>query len=176
MKVAIGCDEAALDLKGVLTKEIEALGHDPVDLGVYSDKSSIYADTAVKVAECVASGSCERGVLLCGTGIGMSIMANKVPGIRAALAHDTYSAERAVKSNNAQIITMGARVIGPELAKAILRTFLGSTFKDGPSTPKVERIMQYERSYHASDGEAPAGQAVSAVSKKDSKSQSRKEG
>ena len=142
MKIAIGCDEAALDLKNVLTKEIEALGHDPVDLGVYSDKPSIYADTAVKVAECVTSGRCERGVLLCGTGIGMSIMANKVPGIRAALAHDTYSAERAVKSNNAQIITMGARVIGPELAKAILRTF-----------PRLELQGRSEhaqgRAYHA---------------------------
>jgi ribose 5-phosphate isomerase B len=158
MKVAIGCDEAALDLKSILAKEIEAMGHDPVDLGVYSDKPSLYADTAVKVAECVALGNCERGVLLCGTGIGMSIMANKVPGIRAALAHDTYSAERAVKSNNAQIITMGARVIGPELAKAILRTFLSSTFKDGPSTPKVERIMQYERSFHESKVASSGGQ------------------
>jgi ribose 5-phosphate isomerase B len=154
MKVAIGCDEAAIDLKKVLIKEIQDLGSEPVDLGVYTEDPSLYADTAVKVAETVVSGECDRGVLLCGTGIGMSIMANKVPGIRAALAHDTYSAERAVKSNNAQIITMGARVIGPELAKAILRTFLGSSFKDGPSTPKVERIMEYERGYHVEDGAA----------------------
>ncbi|MGA2547720.1 MAG: RpiB/LacA/LacB family sugar-phosphate isomerase [Rectinemataceae bacterium] len=154
MRVAIGCDEAAIGLKEVLIKEIKKLGNVPIDLGVYTEDPSLYADTAVKVAERVMSGDCERGVLLCGTGIGMSIMANKVPGIRAALAHDTYSAERAVKSNNAQIITMGARVIGPEVAKAILKTFLESTFKDGPSTPKVERIMEYESYYHSSDDEA----------------------
>jgi ribose 5-phosphate isomerase B len=79
----------------------------------------------------------------------MAITANKVPGVRAAQAHDTYSAERAVKSNNAQIVTLGARVIGPELAKSILRTFLESTFVDGPSTSKVELISDYERRYHA---------------------------
>jgi ribose 5-phosphate isomerase B len=152
MKVAIGCDEAAIGLKSILIKEIQNLGCESVDMGVYTEDPSLYADTAVKVAERVASGECQRGVLLCGTGIGMSIMANKVPGIRAALAHDTYSAERAVKSNNAQIITMGARVIGPEVAKAILKTFLEATFKDGPSTPKVERIMEYERGFHAADG------------------------
>jgi ribose 5-phosphate isomerase B len=145
MKVAIGCDEAAFTLKEIIKKEISALGHEVVDYGVHDEKPSLYPDMAVKVAKSVAAGSEERGVLLCGTGIGMSIVANKVPGIRAALCHDAYSAERAVKSNNAQILTMGARVIGPELAKTVLKMFLDSVFKDGPSTPKVERIMEHER-------------------------------
>jgi ribose 5-phosphate isomerase B len=147
MRVAIGCDEAALDLKETLKEEIVRLGHDVVDEGVYDERPSLYPDTAVKVAEAVLRGECERGVLLCGTGIGMAMTANKVPGVRAAQAHDTYSAERAVKSNNAQIITMGARVVGTELAKAILGSFLASTFVDGPSTLKVERMMEYERHY-----------------------------
>jgi len=162
MRVAIGCDEAAFGLKEVLKKEIGLLGHEAMDLGVYDEAPSLYPDTAVKVAEAVSSGRCERGVLLCGTGIGMAMTANKVPGIRAAQAHDTYSAERAVKSNDAQIITMGARVIGPELAKAILRKFLESTFVPGPSSPKIEKMMEYERRYRREaqapqrDGEPPS--------------------
>jgi ribose 5-phosphate isomerase B len=147
MRIAIGSDEAGFVLKDILVKEIERIGHISVDVGVYDEKPVLYPDIAKLVVEKVASGDCERGVLICGTGIGMSITANKYPGIRAALAHDTYSAERAVKSNNAQILTMGARVIGPELAKAILRVFLESKFVDGPSTPKVQRINELERSF-----------------------------
>ena len=104
----------------------------------------------VIIRECaaVAAGSEERGVLLCGTGIGMSIVANKVPGIRAALCHDAYSAERAVKSNNAQILTMGARVIGPELAKTVVDAWLRSEFEGGGSAPKVLLINEYEKKLH----------------------------
>jgi ribose 5-phosphate isomerase B len=133
---------------GSLKKEITVLGYKAVDYGVHDDTPSFYPDIAVRVAQSVAAGNEERGVLLCGTGIGMSIVANKVPGIRAALCHDTYSAERAVKSNNAQIVTMGARVIGPEVAKSILRTFLEPVFKDGPSTSKVKKIIEYEREFY----------------------------
>lgn len=147
MRVAIGCDEAGLSLKNTLVKEIERLGHIPDDVGVYDEKPVLYPDIAKLVVEKVASSACDRGVLICGTGIGMSITANKYPGIRAALAHDAYSAERAVKSNNAQILTMGARVIGPELAKVNLRIFLESHFVDGPSTPKVNRITELEREF-----------------------------
>jgi ribose 5-phosphate isomerase B len=101
------------------------------------------------VTEDVVEGRADRGILICGTGIGMAIAANKVPGIRAAQCHDTYSAERAAKSNNAKVITMGARVIGLELAKSIVNVYLQSFFKDGPSTPKIERIMEYEQTLHA---------------------------
>lgn len=149
MRIAIGSDEAGFGLKKILLEEIKKLGHTALDCGVYSEEPVLYPDIAIEVAKKVASGDCSRGVLICGTGIGMAMTANKYPGIRAAQAHDTYSAERAVKSNNAQIITMGARVIGPELAKTILKVFLESVFTDGPSTPKVERIMYYEQYFRS---------------------------
>ncbi len=100
-----------------------------------------YADVSQKVARKVIEGEYDRALLFCGTGISVSISANKVPGIRAALTHDTYSAERAAKSNNAQIIPMGARVVGPELAKAIVDTYLASSFDPiGPSAENVRAI------------------------------------
>ncbi len=102
-----------------------------------------YADVSQTVAQKVIEGEYDRGLLFCGTGIGVSISANKVPGIRAALTHDTYSAERAAKSNNAQIITMGARVIGPELAKAIVDKYLASTFD--PNGPSAENVKAVDR-------------------------------
>ena len=105
----------------------------------------LYPDVGFKVAEAIVAGQFERGILLCGTGIGMAISANKVPGIRAAQCHDTFSAERASRSNDAQIITLGARVIGPELAKAIVDHYLKSTFDGGNSAAKVDRIAAYEK-------------------------------
>ncbi len=149
MKIAIGSDEAGFELKNKLAAYIAALKHEVKDCGCYSEKPVIYADIAVSVAEDVVEGRADRGILICGTGIGMAIAANKVPGIRAAQCHDTYSAERAAKSNNAKVITMGARVIGLELAKSIVKVYLESFFKDGPSTPKIERIMEYEQTLHA---------------------------
>ena len=109
-----------------------------------------YAATSERVATGITEGRFDRGILCCGTGIGVCISANKVPGIRAALTHDTYSAERAAKSNNAQIITMGARVIGPELAKAIVDKYLESDFDPQSSSgPNVEAIDALDRKYHA---------------------------
>ncbi|MCA3447641.1 MAG: RpiB/LacA/LacB family sugar-phosphate isomerase [Rhodobacter sp.] len=102
-------------------------------------------DTAIAVATAVAQGEHDRAVLICGTGIGVCISANKVRGIRAAQAHDCYSAERAQKSNDAQIICLGARVIGPELARSVVSSFLGSSFEHGRSGPKVDRIIRYEK-------------------------------
>ncbi|MEO6927702.1 MAG: RpiB/LacA/LacB family sugar-phosphate isomerase, partial [Casimicrobiaceae bacterium] len=104
----------------------------------------LYPDVAFAVAEAIAAGRHERGVLLCGTGIGMAISANKVRGIRAAQAHDTYSAARARMSNDAQVVTLGARVVGPELAKAVVDTFLASDYQGGRSADKVARIIGYE--------------------------------
>ncbi len=151
MKIAIGCDEAALDLKETikthLAKQDQVLV-EATDFGVYTTEPSDYPDIAAAVAEAVARGEFERGILLCGTGLGMAIAANKVSGIRAATCHDVFSAERAQKSNNAQIITLGARVIGPELAKTVLSAWLASAFAGGGSTRKVEKIMQIEEKYH----------------------------
>lgn len=138
MKIAIGADSAGKPLLDV----IEAHLATKADLKVANlSQSGFYADLSQKLGQSIVDGEHERGILICGTGIGVCISANKVPGIRAALTHDTYSAERAAKSNNAQIITMGARVIGPELAKAIVDTWLASEFDpNGSSADNVKAI------------------------------------
>ena len=142
--IAIGCDEAAYELKEQIKEHLADQGMELVDFGTFDSKAVLYPDIAIKLAESVSTGEQERGILLCGTGIGMAISANKVPGIRAAQAHDTYSAERARKSNDAQIVTIGARVVGPELAKMIVDSFLSSDFSGGNSKAKVELITAYE--------------------------------
>ena len=142
--IAIGCDEAACDLKELIKDHLAESGFEVVDFGTFDYQPVLYPDIAIEVAEAVAAGMHDRAVLLCGTGIGMAISANKVAGIRAAQAHDTYSAERARKSNDAQIVTLGARVVGPELAKSIVSAFMESEFTGGRSAPKVERIKAYE--------------------------------
>lgn len=149
MSIAIGCDEAATSLKETLKAYLLELGHEVEDYGTWDRQPVLYPDIGVKVAQAVAEGRHVRGILLCGTGIGVAISANKVDGVRAAQCHDTYSAERARKSNDAQIITMGARVVGPELAKRILDAWLASEFEGGGSTAKVERIKYYERRFFA---------------------------
>ena len=145
MRVAIGCDEAGFDLKELLRAHIAALGLSVTDFGVKAGETALYPDIAFAVATAVAQGEHDRAVLICGTGIGVCISANKVRGIRAAQAHDCYSAERAQKSNDAQIICLGARVIGPELARSVVSSFLGSSFEHGRSGPKVDRIIRYEK-------------------------------
>jgi ribose 5-phosphate isomerase B len=144
MKLAIGCDEAACDLKNALKAHLLAQGHEVTDFGTHDNAPVLYPDVAFEVAQRVAAGEFPRALLLCGTGIGMAICANKVPGIRAAQCHDTYSAERASRSNDAQIITLGARVVGPELAKAIVDTWLRASFDGGRSQPKVDLINAFE--------------------------------
>jgi ribose 5-phosphate isomerase B len=143
MKIALGADSAGKPLIDVIEAHLKSKGEHTVS---NLSQSGFYADLSAKVAGEVANGNFDRAILCCGTGIGVSIAANKVPGIRAALTHDTYSAERAAKSNNAQIITMGARVIGPELAKAIVDSWLASEFDpDGPSAGNVEAINKLDR-------------------------------
>jgi len=147
MTIAIGADEAALDLKNLIKAHLEELGIAVTDFGVYDSQAVLYPDIAVLVATAIAEKKFDRGLLFCGTGLGMAITANKVPGVRAATCHDTYSAERARKSNDAQILTMGSRVIGPELAKTVIDAWLRSEFQGGGSTSKVERIKEIERRY-----------------------------
>jgi len=147
MSIAVGSDEAAFEMKEAIKEYIAGLGYDVEDYGVYDKNPVLYPDIAVKVAKAIAEGKHERGILMCGTGVGMAITANKVPGIRAAQCHDPYSAERARKSNNAQIMTMGARIIGIELAKSLVHTWLNSEFQGGRSKPKVDKIMEYEKKF-----------------------------
>jgi ribose 5-phosphate isomerase B len=145
MRIAIGSDDIGLPLKDVLAGYLSELGIEYVDFGAQSTDPVDYPDVAKVVAREVRAGHFERGLLVCGTGLGMAITANKVRGIRAATVHDAYSAERARKSNNVQIITMGARVIGSESAKTVLKAWLDSEFQGGGSTRKVAKIEELER-------------------------------
>ena len=144
MAIAIGCDEAAFELKQILKQMLVDRGLDVEDFGTHDTRPVLYPDIAFAAAQSIVEGRNDRAVLLCGTGIGMAISANKVPGIRAAQCHDSYSAERARKSNDAQVITIGARVVGPELAKTILHAWLASEFEPARSGPKVARIRAFE--------------------------------
>ena len=146
--IGIGADEAAFEIKQALLEHLEEKGYEVQDYGVHADETADYPDVAVEVAEAVARGEHERAILCCGTGLGMSMTANKVPGVRAAQCHDVYSAERARKSNNAQVLTMGGRVIGPEAAKTVLDAWLESEFGGGSSARKVEKMEEVDRRYH----------------------------
>jgi ribose 5-phosphate isomerase B len=141
--IAIGCDPNASGLKEEIKKHLTEMGFTWKD---YGSDDPIYANVAIKVAEAVAAGQHERGILLCGTGIGMSIAANKVPGAYAALVADAYSAERACKSNNANIMTLGAFVVGSALAKTLVSIWMKNAYTPGgPSEPKIQRICDYEK-------------------------------
>ena len=141
-KIAIGCDPNAAELKEIIKEHLEQLGYEHED---YGSDDTVYANVAIKVAEAVARGDHDRGILICGTGIGVSIAANKVPGAYAALCSDAYSAERARKSNNANIMAMGSQVIGPDLAKTLVTTWMRSEYNPGGrSEPKVQRIVDYD--------------------------------
>jgi len=143
--VAIGSDEAGYRLKGIVIEVLAEEGLEVTDFGCHSEDPIDYPDVAFEVAGAVADGRHDRAILICGTGIGMAIAANKVAGVRAAQAHDPYSAERARMSNDAQVLTLGARVIGPELAKSIVRTWLHAEFAGGNSARKVDKIKAAER-------------------------------
>ncbi len=145
MKIAIGCDPNAQDYKKMLIPFIEGLGYEVADFG--SD-DPIYAHTAIRLGEAVAAGECDRGILICGTGIGVCIAANKVKGVYAAEVNNIYQAERAQLSNKANVITMGAQVVGIELAKCFVREYLKNTFDENSrSAPKVAAIYEYETTH-----------------------------
>ena len=143
--IAIGCDPNATALKDVIISQLNGLGYIIEDFG---SEDPIYARVAFAVGEAVAAHKYDRGILLCGTGIGMSIAANKVPGIYAALCSDTYSAERAIKSNNANILTIGAFTTGVEVAKQIVKVWIESMWQPGTtSEPKVACYVEYARKH-----------------------------
>ncbi len=147
MKIAIGCDEAGCGLKYIIIDLLQKEGIEVTDEGCRDDEVVLYPNIAERVANIVADGEADRGILICGTGIGMAMAANKVKGIRAAVCHDPFSTERSRKSNDAQIMCMGARVIGPELAKMLVKLWLTCDFAGGGSAPKVEAIKQMEEKY-----------------------------
>ncbi|MEO9825634.1 MAG: RpiB/LacA/LacB family sugar-phosphate isomerase [Paracoccaceae bacterium] len=152
MKIAIAGDSAGEGLAKTLAEhlgasyEVSEVSHGSAGPDAY------YANLSDRVASAVIDGTYERAILICGTGIGVALSANKVPGIRAAQCHDTYSAERAALSNNAQIITMGARVVGPELAKSIAEAFLANSFDpNGRSADNVQAINDVDAKYNKPD-------------------------
>jgi ribose 5-phosphate isomerase B len=147
--IAIGADEAAFELKNKIADHLRSRGLPVEDYGVHNTDPILYPDIALTVAQAISSGKHDRGIVLCGTGIGVCITANKVPGIRAATCHDAYSAERSRKSNDCQIMTMGARVVGDELAKQLVDIWLEADFQGGRSTAKVERIKEIESEFAA---------------------------
>jgi ribose 5-phosphate isomerase B len=146
-RIAVGADEAGAPLKDHLANYLEEHGYEIKDYGNGTDED--YPDVAAKVAEAVSHGEHDRALLVCGTGLGMAITANKIPGVRAVTAHDPYSAERARKSNDAQVLAMGARVIAPEAAEKVLDHWLASEFQGGGSTAKVEKMNEIDDQFRA---------------------------
>ena len=144
IRIAIDCDDAAIELKNIVFDHLQVRECAVTDLAYAADKEAMYPEIGYNLAKKIQSGEYDRGILICGTGIGMSIIANNVRGVYAGLCHDAYSAERLRKSNDAQVLTMGSRVIGAELAKTILDAWIASEFLGGGSQPKVDQIVELE--------------------------------
>jgi len=144
VRVAVDADDAGLDLKRILVEHLRSLGVEVEDLNMLGSRTADYPDIGCNLARQVANGDFDRGVLICGTGLGMAMVANKVRGVYAATCHDVYSAERLCKSNDGNVITLGARVVGSELAKSVLSAWVKSAFEGGRSTSKVNRMHELE--------------------------------
>lgn len=142
--IAIACDHAAVGLKKEIMQLLEEMGLSYQDFGTYSEDSCDYPVFGARAAQAVADGACEKGIVICGTGIGISLAANKVKGIRCALCGDPLSAELTRRHNDANMLAMGARIIGPELAKSIVRTFLTTPFEGGRHQRRVDMLTRLE--------------------------------
>jgi ribose 5-phosphate isomerase B len=154
LRIAIDCDDAALELKKVIVDHLKKRKVDITDLDYLGRKKADYPEIGFHLALEIQKCRYDRGILICGTGLGMAMIANKVEGVFAGTCHDVYSAERLKKSNDAHVLTMGARVVGPELAKMIVDAWLDSEFQGGGSVPKVEKMRQLEHdSFHRKDEE-----------------------
>ena len=145
MRVAIGSDHAGFELKNILIPLIKELRYELLDVGTYDAKPVDYPDYAEKVSLALLDGRAERGVLICGSGVGASVAANKIAGIRAGLCHDTYSARQGVEHDDMNVLVMGSRVIGPELAKELVRAFLSATFtNEERHNRRLEKVKSLE--------------------------------
>lgn len=147
MKIALACDHGGLNLKREVIKYLSEHGYEYVDFGTDSFDSCDYPDFALPAAEAVASGECERGILICSTGIGVSIVANKVPGVRCAHCHDSYCAEFTRLHNNSNVLAMGEKVVGVGYALKIVETFLTTEFEGGRHSRRVDKITAVEKKY-----------------------------
>ena len=147
MKIALACDHGGLDLKLEVIKYLKENGYEYKDFGTDNAGSCDYPDFALPAAEAVASGECERGILICSTGIGVSMVANKVPGVRCAHCHDSYCAEFTRLHNDANVLAMGAKVVGVGYALKIVETFLTTKFEGGRHQRRVDKITAIEKKY-----------------------------
>ena len=148
MKIGFGCDHAAVELKNTLLEHLKEKGYECVDYGSFDPNAKDnYPEKGLEVAEAIMRGDVDKGVLVCGTGVGISLSANKVPGIRAAVCSEPYTAEMTVRHNNANIIAMGARVVGDELAKKIVDAFFDAEFEGGRHAVRVAMISDIEKKY-----------------------------
>lgn len=146
MKIAIGCDHGALELKQAVAAHLEKLGHEVVDFGTYTPDSCDYPDFAEKAAKAVAGGECDKGIVMCTTGIGISIAANKVRGIRCALLHDVWSAKMTRSHNDTNMMAMGAAMVGKMLALEIVDTWLGTEFSgEAKHQRRIDKVMALEK-------------------------------
>ena len=147
MKIAVACDHGGLQLKRALVRYLTSKGHEVIDFGTDTEESCDYPDYALPAAEAVAAGRCERGILVCGTGIGVSLVANKVPGIRCAHCHDTYSAKYTRLHNDANMLAFGQRVIGEGLMEEIVDVFLSTDFEGGRHQRRLDKLAAIEAKY-----------------------------
>ena len=145
MRIALGCDHGGFPLKSRLGKVITVAGHTILDCGTDSDCSVDYPDYARKVGEAILAGTADRGLLLCGSGVGISVAANKIPGIRAGVCHDTYSAHQGVEHDDMNVLCLGARIVGEELAVELVRAFLSANFtKDERHVRRLNKVLAIE--------------------------------
>jgi ribose 5-phosphate isomerase B len=148
MKIAVACDHGGFALKETVLEAVRQAGDEPVDLGTFSTESVDYPDYAEKLGEAILSGQVERGVLLCGSGVGASVAANKLQGIYASICHDTYSAHQGVEHDNMNVLCLGARVIGPELARSLVQAFLSAEFSgDTRFHRRFEKVLKMEEKF-----------------------------
>ncbi len=156
MRIALACDHGGYKLKEVIKSYLEELGIEYVDYGTYSEESVDYPDFAYKAAKGIVKGEADRGIFICGTGIGISIAANKVRGIRAALCYNVYAAEMSRRHNNANVLCLGGRVLGEELAKRIVKAWLETPFDGGRHERRINKIHRIEENECGGiDDEAP---------------------
>jgi ribose 5-phosphate isomerase B len=144
MKTGIGCDHAGLELKNEIIKLLSALGIECIDYGTNTPESVDYPDFGEKVSEAVSSGKIERGILICGTGIGMSIVANKFPRIRASLCNDLFTAQMSRRHNDANVLVLGGRIVGKDLAKEIVKTWVNTPFDGERHAGRLKKITLIE--------------------------------
>lgn len=147
MKIALACDHGGLNLKNAVKKYLEENGYEYEDFGTNTTDSCDYPDYALPAAEAVASGKCDKGILVCSTGIGVSMVANKVPGVRCAHCHDAYCAKFTRLHNDANVLAMGEKVVGVGYALQIVETFLTTEFEGGRHQRRVDKITAIEKKY-----------------------------